>query len=74
MAIVVYNCDTCKREVELPQNKEGLEVIQRCIITAGCRGKLYQTDLKLNHIRGKLPDSVIGLVDWSQREIGRAHV
>jgi len=69
MSIVVYNCDTCNREIELPQNKEGLEVVQRCIITSGCRGKLHQIALKLNHIRWKLPDSVVGLDDWTRRNV-----
>ncbi|KKL11760.1 hypothetical protein LCGC14_2542580, partial [marine sediment metagenome] len=36
MAIVVYKCDLCQRKIELAQNKEGLEVTGRCIITDGC--------------------------------------
>lgn len=69
MSVVTYKCDTCNRQVEIPQNKKGLEVIQRCVITDGCRGKLHQTELKLNYIRGSLPDSVFGINDWTQRGV-----
>ena len=69
MAIVVYKCDTCKREIELPQNKKGLEVVQRCIITEGCRGKLGQQSIKYDHSRGSFPSTVVGLQDWAQRKV-----
>lgn len=67
MAIIVYKCNVCNREIEKLQNKEGLEVVQRCIITSGCRGKLYQVDVKEDHIRGKTPATVKGLSNWVQR-------
>lgn len=67
MAVVIYTCDTCKRIIEIPRNDKGLEVIQRCVITQGCRGKLYQTNLKVDYVRGGFPDPVPGLDDWAQR-------
>ena len=67
MAIVVYKCDTCKREVELQRKPKGVETVGRCVITHGCRGKLYQTDLLEDFIRGSIPDPVVGLDDWHQR-------
>jgi hypothetical protein len=68
MAVVVYKCDTCKREVELIQNLTGLEVMSRCMITNGCKGKLLQTAVKPSYIRGKLPDpDPSGLKDWIPR-------
>ena len=69
MAIVTYKCDTCKREIELQRNVYGLETPQRCKITHGCRGKLYQLNLKQDFIRGKIPARVTGLDDWQQRKV-----
>ena len=69
MAIVVYKCDVCKREIELQQNIKGVETIQRCKITHGCRGKLRQIDNLPDYIRGSLPDSVVGLENWRQRRV-----
>lgn len=69
MAVVVYKCDTCKRDLETIRDIEGLEVIGRCTITLGCRGKLYQVGLFTDYKRGSLPDTVIGLTDWQQRRV-----
>ena len=69
MAIVVYKCDVCKRDIELERNIKGLESIQRCTITHGCRGKLYQTKVLDDFVRGRLPDQVAGLDDWRQRKV-----
>lgn len=69
MAIVVYRCDVCKRTAQLQQNIEGLERIQRCTITHGCRGKLYQTEVLPDYIRGELPSDVPGLDNWIQRNV-----
>lgn len=69
MAIVTYKCDICKREIDLQRNVHGLETPLRCVITHGCRGKLYQVDLQPDFIRGRTPDSVEGLDDWRQRKV-----
>lgn len=69
MAIVVYKCDVCKREKEFQRNIEGLEKIQRCTITHGCRGKLFQTRVLSDYIRASTPDSVLGLDEWRQRKV-----
>lgn len=69
MAIVVYQCDTCKRQVELLRNVKGLETIQRCVITHGCRGKLIQADLLEDFSRASIPDEVEGLDDWIPRRV-----
>ena len=69
MSIVTYKCDVCKREIELQRNIHGLETPQRCIITHGCRGKLYFEKLLPDYTRGKSPDGVIGLDDWQQRRV-----
>lgn len=67
MAIIRFKCTVCKREIEIPENKNGLEVIDRCVITLGCRGSLYRIDRKQDFIRGEFPPSVGGLTDWSSR-------
>lgn len=41
MAVNRYKCDTCKREIELVENSEGIDKVQRCIITKGCHGILF---------------------------------
>lgn len=74
MAVIVYKCTVCDREIEKVQNKKGMEVIQRCTITDGCRGKLFKVKEKQDHIRGKFPESVSGLDDWTQRGILYNHV
>lgn len=69
MAIVVYQCDTCKRQVELLRNIKGLETIQRCVITHGCRGRLVQANLLEDFSRASIPDEVEGLDDWIPRRV-----
>lgn len=74
MAISVYKCDTCKREIELTRNVKGLETVGHCIITHGCRGSLFQTELHPDYVRGSIPDPVVGLDDWKQRKVLHNHV
>jgi len=67
MAVIDYKCTVCKREIEIPENKYGLEVVQRCTITEGCRGELYRIGRKQDYLRGDLPARVPGLTDYSAR-------
>jgi len=69
MAVIVYKCSVCDREIELIRNPAGLETVGRCTITDGCRGTLFQIDTKLDFIRGKFPKAVAGLTDWTQRQV-----
>jgi hypothetical protein len=69
MAIVVYKCDVCKREIERIRNPKGLDTIQKCIITHGCRGKLYQIKVLEDYSRGSFPEDVSGLDNWLQRKV-----
>lgn len=73
MAVIEYKCDTCKRFIDIPQNKNGLEIIQKCIITDGCHGKLSQIDYKIDYLRGKFPNKVDNLNDYSKRKIIHNH-
>ncbi len=68
MAVVQFKCDTCKRIIELPRDPQGLEIIQRCIITEGCRGKLLQQQIFENFIRGTPTPPAQGLEDWEPRK------
>lgn len=67
MAVVLYKCDTCEREIELQRQPDTLETFGRCVITEGCRGHLYQVDIKQDYIRPKRTKPVEGLTDWIQR-------
>lgn len=73
MAVVVYECDTCKREVYRKQNTQGIDIIGRCVITDGCRGKLLQKEIKPSHAVGHSTTPVIGLKDWTPRKILYTH-
>lgn len=73
MAVVVYECDTCKREVYRKQNTQGIDIVGRCIITDGCKGKLLQKEIKPSHAVGHSTAPVIGLRDWTPRKILYTH-
>jgi len=74
MAIVIYKCDTCNRTIEKTQNKEGLEVVGRCIITNNCKGSLFKEKINLDKkIARAFPEPVAGLVDWRQNRILHTH-
>jgi hypothetical protein len=68
MSVIIYTCDTCKREIEKTQNPEGLEIIGRCIITDNCKGFLYRTGSKPQAVARTSPAPVQGLTDWRQRK------
>lgn len=64
----VYQCNTCYRKLRVPTNPKGLDVLQYCIITAGCKGKLHKLTLAKDIINTPLiTPAVLGLQDWFQR-------
>lgn len=70
----VYECDVCKRRQRTPTNRYGMDVIQRCTITAGCQGKLHRvTALKDINSTPAFPPEVAGLQDWFSRNILYTH-
>lgn len=69
MAVVTYQCSTCKRQINLVQNKQGLDHIGNCNITLGCRGQLMQKEVHEDFIRGSLSPDVVGLKNWVQRQV-----
>ena len=69
MATIDYKCDTCKRELTLTENAQGMTVFAKCIITEGCKGTLYKTARSENITRNvnDFPPAVSGLNDYVQR-------
>lgn len=69
MAIVVYQCDRCKRTIQLPQNVQGLEVMGKCIITESCHGDLQFQKVLQTYKTGQPTPIAAGLEDWVQRKV-----
>lgn len=68
MAIVIYQCDRCKRTIQLPQNEQGLEVMGKCVITESCHGNLIFQKTLLTYKTGQATPLAPGLEDWVQRK------
>jgi len=70
----VYQCDQCNRRIRVPSNPEGLDVLQRCIITYNCRGSLRRlTQAKDINSTPAFPPEVQGIQDWFQRRVFYEH-
>lgn len=70
----VYKCDVCNRRIRVPINKYSFDVVQRCIITQGCLGKLHKTILPNDiNTTSSIPPAVTGLQDWFQRRVFYVH-
>lgn len=70
----VYECNVCKRRIRVPTNRFGMDVMQRCSITAGCKGKLSRvTQPKDINSTPAFPAEVDGVSDWFQRKILFTH-
>ena len=68
-----YACNTCLREIDLQENVYGVDVASRCIITSGCRGKLYRVPIVRDKSPKERPANVEGLDNWSQRKVLYTH-
>ncbi len=73
MSVVVYQCDTCIREIEIVRNEQGLDIINRCVITHGCKGSLRQIDERPTGVFGKDVEDVEGLENFRARNILDVH-
>lgn len=70
----VYECDVCKRRIRVPTNRQGMDVMPRCNITAGCRGLLRRvTTLQDINSTPATPPEVEGVQDWYQRNVLYTH-
>lgn len=70
----VYECDVCKRRIRVPTQRRGLDVIQRCVITSNCQGKLHKIRLtkEINETPA-FPTEIAGVQDWAQRKVLYIH-
>ena len=70
----VYKCSVCSRSVRVPTNKQGMDVLQRCIITYNCQGKLHRVTLakEINETPA-FPPEVQNVSDWFQRKVLYTH-
>lgn len=70
----VYQCNVCSRSIRVPTNKQGLDVLQRCVITSGCLGKLRRVTIaKEVNETPAFPPEVQGVRDWFQRRVLYTH-
>lgn len=70
----VYLCDTCSRKIRVQTNKLSFDVVQRCIITKNCLGKLHKVILNKDaNSTPSIPPAVPGVLDWSQRRVFYLH-
>lgn len=70
----VYQCSVCNRKTRVPVNKRGMDIINNCIITNGCKGKLNKVTLTKDIVNTPtLTPAVTGLNDWYQRSTLYTH-
>lgn len=70
----IYKCSACSRRVRVPTNKQGLDIIQRCIITHNCLGKMSRvTNAKDINDTPAFSPEVEGVPDWFQRRVLYTH-
>lgn len=74
MATINYKCDTCKREIELLENKLGLTTFSTCTITKDCRGSLISTKRNPYNVRENIPKHDKALDDYSERKMFYEHI
>lgn len=73
MATINYKCDTCNREIELIENKQGMTVFGSCTITNNCVGSLYKLKRNPNNVRQRVPEYEAGLDDFISRKLLMVH-
>lgn len=49
MATIAYKCDTCDKNANLLENRTGLTILGRCVLTSGCTGKLHVVGARSKH-------------------------
>lgn len=70
----VYRCDTCSRKIRVPTNRHSFDVVQRCIITKNCVGKMHKvfTRKEANEV-SSIADDVPNISNWFQRKVFYSH-
>lgn len=74
MATNTYKCGVCKREIETLENKYGLGIVAKCIITKGCVGKLHRTKRNPDNLRESFPQFDSRFDNYSQRRTFHNHI
>jgi hypothetical protein len=71
----VYKCSICNRKIRVPTNKKGLDIINYCTITSGCKGKLNRVTLikDINETPALTP-AENNVNDWFQRKTLYTHI
>lgn len=70
----VYKCSVCSRKVRVLTSRDGIDVVQRCTITYGCRGKLSKLTTAVDiNTTPAFPVEVPGVRDWFQRKVLYTH-
>lgn len=70
MSTIKYSCDTCKRDIELLENREGLTSFGKCSITMGCMGEMYPIGRNPDMIRSFHPEPLRDdLENYSPRRV-----
>ena len=59
MSTVHLKCDTCKREIETLERTSSLNSFNKCIITKGCRGRLYKIGRNPYNVREYLEEPTV---------------
>jgi hypothetical protein len=73
MATISYQCNKCNRTIQKQENKSGITVFGKCIITEGCLGQLYKLSRNMDNSRESFPFSVGGLIDYTPRKAFYEH-
>jgi len=73
-SVSVYQCDVCNRRFRHPSNRKGIDIVQRCVVTNGCKGKMHrvmsQTEVNKTPV---FAPNVAGLTNWVQRSVFYTH-
>lgn len=70
----VYKCTTCGRSARVVTSRTGIDVVQRCIITRNCKGKLQLvTSESEANSTPTFPPELPGVLDWIPRKMVYVH-
>lgn len=70
----VYKCDECMRRIRVLTSREGIDVVNRCTITYGCKGRLHKVkNVEEANSTPAFPAEVPGVQDWFQRRVEYTH-
>lgn len=70
----VYKCDECMRRIRVLTAREGIDVVNRCTITYGCKGRLHKVkNVEEANSTPAFPEEVPGVQDWFQRRVEYTH-